>query len=432
MKKLFYLFLFLSLNLAMANGLENLKQLYANQKYQKVHSQATKYLRDNPLNLTANILLANSAYNLGNFDAAMAAYDRVLILDPNNIHAKIQEAKIYASSGYKDIALLEVDALLSQNLTKDEKNEALKLKNSLSATQKEDVKRDTALLKGLVNVGLLYDTNPNGDIGEKSFKLPGYNFNYQGKKPKDDFAHFQQLYITADKNIHNQIGVFATLNAYNRTYFDLGHNNLTYLFANIAPYYNLNEYKIFLPLIFNKVFLENDSHLNMYGAGVDLRKSLKNGVLEAGYRYYQNRYYGQDKDKNSHHHSLHVSTKYITFEDVLTHLTLRYAYNKERKDLRTDTNYNSYGIDFGANKKILQDLIFRAGAGFKYYEYRDFNSAFLSKRDDKVYNINLGLTYQITNSSLVEFDINYINKTSNQFVYEYDRILTSLNYSYRF
>lgn len=431
MKKLLYLFLIFGFNLALANSLENLNQLYAEKEYKTVHKQVQAYLKKNPLSLEANLLLANSAYKLGNLDEAMAAYDRVLILEPNHIYAKIQEAKIYAKSGYKDISLLETDALLAQDLTPKQKEEVLKLKASLGTTQKSDQDKQT-LLKGLLSIGLLYDTNTDSSIGEKSFKIPGYNLNYQGQKQEKDFAHFEQLYLTADTAIHNQIGLFATLNAYNRSYFDRSNNNLAYLFANISPYYQAHDFKIFLPLIFNKVFLEHDSYLNTYGTGLELKKSLKNALFEAGYRYYQNRYYGTNRDKNSHHHDVRAGVKYIVLDDVLTYLYLRYAHNREKKDLRTDINYNSYGIDIGAHKEIVKDFTLRTSFGFKNYLYRDFSSAFLNKRDDKVLSANIGLTYRINDDSSIEADINYINRTSNQFLYEYDRILTSLNYSYRF
>lgn len=432
MKKIYYLLLVFSFSFTYASSLGALNQLYTQKKYQNAYTQTQAYLKENPLNLKANLLLADSAYMLGDLDEAMAAYDRVLIIDPNNIYAKIQEAKIYAKSGYKDISILETKALLARHLTNEQKREVLKLKNSLENAPASKKSKDQALLKGVVSVGLLHDTNPNSNIGEKSFTIPGLNLNYRGEKQKKDTAHFEQLYLVADKNLHNSIGVFATLNAYNRSYFDMSNNNLSYLFANISPYYKAEEFKIYLPLIFNKVFLEHNSYTNTYGTGIDIKKDIKNGILETGYRYYQNRYYGKNKDKDSSHHSLYAGIKYTLMDDLLAYLYIKYANNQEKKDLRNDVNYNSYGFDIGLNKQILQSLIFRTNFGFKTYSYKDFNKVFLNKRDDKVYNFGLGLTYIINNSSSIEFDINYMDRTSNQFLYEYDRFLTSLNYAYKF
>lgn len=431
MKRLFCLFFIFTLTTLFADNLKDAISLYNKKEYKQAYAKVQTYLKKSPSNIRANRLLGDCAYMLGLYDDAMAAYDRVLILDPNNMYSKIQEAKIFAISGYKNMSKLELDAILaSGKLTDKQREEALKIRNTIDP--KKVTKKEKKIVNGSISIGLMYDTNTNGDIGDKSFNLPSYNLNYKGSKEEKDFAIFENLYLSADLNMDETLGLLTTLNIYNRNYFDMSKNDLSYLFLNVAPYYESGGFKILLPLVLNKAFLGHNSYVNMYGGGIDIKKYIQNGVFEAGYRYFKNDYYKKNDGRDSNSHNLYAGVQYLFLNDMLAYTYLKYATNREKKDLRTDVNYNSFGIDIGLNKEIVTNFVLRSKFGFKNYDYKDFNKVFLNKRSDKVYSYGLGLTYNFLKSSSLDFDIDYIDRNSNQLISQYDRFISMLSYMYRF
>lgn len=431
MKKLFCLIFIVSLSSLFADSLKDATSLFNKKQYKKAYTKTQMYLKKNPLDIRANTILADCAYYMEDYDDAMAAYDRVLILDPNNIYAKMQESKIFAKIGDKDMSKLELDAILKLNLTDKQRESILKLKESMGYkdAQKQETKKP---IRGSVSIGVLYDTNTNGDIGEKNFAIPSYNLTYEGQKEEDDFAIFENLYLNGNMNFNETLGLEATLNVYNRSYFDMHENDTSYLFFSLAPYTDMGSFKVSLPLVLNKIFLGHDSYLDIYGGGIDIKRYIQSTILEFGYRYYKNAYHGKNEDKDSTNQNVYAGMQYLFSKDFLSYVYLRYANNKEKNDLRNDVNYDSYGIDLGINKRFFTSFIARAGFKYKNYNYDDFNKIFENRRDDKIYDYSLGLTYNFLKSSSLSLDVEYIDKKSNQFAYEYDRLLTMLTYMYRF
>lgn len=386
------------------------------------------------MNKEAQLLLANSAYHLGLSDEAMAAYDRVLMISPNNVTAKIQLTKLYMKAKAYRLASLELNPVLEANLSGSQKKEALRLKKQLNDYVAQNTKKDG---KPFVNVelslGLLYDSNVNGDIGEETHKIPAYNLSYKGSKEKGKLAHFESISISKDISLSRSAGLFAYVDLYNKNY--INHNSktdLAYAALGLSPYYNLGKFRVSLPLSFNRVFLDYKGYLNNSSAGLDIKRAIDNGLIEGGFLYSQSRFDGINEAKDASNQSLYVGFRYRIFDNIIKFAQLKYAINKEKEDLRTDISYSSYGVNLGLNAMLSKSLIGTFKFSFTNYAYDDENKVFLNKRSDKVYGVGTGLGYSLSKSSYLSLDINYLSKQSNQFVYDYDKFTIPLVYNYRF
>ncbi len=424
----------LSLGLLNASIIQDINSAYVSKDYKKAYDKLQVLLDKNPTNIKANLLLANCAYNLSLYDKAMAAYDRVLILDENNAYAKIQEAKIYLKNKNTYMAKLELDSLLKLKTLSDKHRQTV-LDLRAKIQKKQEQKKKAAKSKyfnGSFNAGLMYSTNPNSDIGNKSYIVPANSLPYKGESEKSDFSAFARVNVSFEKEIDESFGIFSSFDVYTNNYFKESQNNLAYLVANVSPYFYQKGIKLLLPLSYNRVFSENHSFVDTYGIGVEALKDIKNGQLDLGYKFSVNKYYGKNKAKDATHHDLYAGIQAIVSSDILTYAYLRYVKNKEKKDLRTDVNYNSYGFDMGMNKEIYKKLMAKLAISYKNYTYTDQDKMFLNKRKDNVYSYIVGLNYNIDNVSFIDVDLNYVNKSSNQFLYDYDNIILSSSYSYKF
>lgn len=420
---------------AFASNLQTLNQQYRQKQYKAAYQGGLTYLRRNPLNVNAQLLVADSAFKLGYLDEAMAAYDRVLILAPDNVYAKVQEAKLNAEYGHYDLSLLGLNSLLKQDLPPKQKQKIVQLINEIKQKRLQnnhEVPATTAI-KARLNAGILFDSNANADIGEKSIKIPAYNLNYFGSATKKKFAAFVSANANKHVRLDKQYGLWAALGAYNKNYINSAETrDLSYLFASAMPYYQMRDYKISLPVSFNKVLLNYASYLHVYGMGINVKTPINQGAVEGGYNYSIHRFSAKDEDKDANNHRLYAGLTQNVFEHSQVFLRANYAYNQEKRDLRTDVNYNAYGVRLGVNHKLQQKLTVKGSLAFNSYFYSDYNPVFLNKRVDKSYQFNLGLTYGVANNASVNLDLNYLTKSSNQFLYDYNKLLIPLSYSYRF
>lgn len=448
MKKLFLLILIFISAPLMAKEIEYLKTLYAKKEYQRTYNRAQVFLKQNPMNKDVQLLFANSAYHLGRSDEAMAAYDRVLMIAPNNTTSKIQLAKLYIKAKAYRLAGLELDTVSKQRLSKKQKQEVLTLKKKLRPhrTQKAKNKQkptqekskqahaaDKPFMNIGLNIGLLYDSNVNSDIGEGVYKIPVNNFPYAGSKAKGKFAHFESIGLSKDIGLTDSSGLLTYLSLYNKNYINHdAKTDLAYGAFGLSPHYTMSNFRVSLPMGFNRIFLDYKGYVNNYNLGLDVKRALSNGLIEAGYQYSQSRFDGKNTARNANNHGLYLGFRHNLFSDVSQSIRVNYAKNKEVKDLRTDINYNSYALGTDFHIKATKSLTAKVGLSFANYAYEDLNKVFLNKRADKVYALNLGLGYAISKHSHLSLDVNYINKKSNQFAYEYSKLLIPFVYSYRF
>ncbi len=428
--------LILSSLLYASSATKSINTLYLNKEYKKAYDGLEVYLQKHPMSKNANILFANCAYNLGYYDKAMAAYDRVLILDEDNTYVRLQEAKVYIKTENIHMAKVELDFLLSKKtLSSKLRMQALELRKSIIQKKKEE-KEKIRHLTGLVNVGISHTTNANDGI-DKPFKkdvLGTGQAQEYGEDKKKDFSIFARANLSYDKNTNEFFGYSSSFDAYTSHYFDVKESNLAYLVGSVSPYFFNKYLKVVLPLSYTKVYSDNKFNLDTYSMGVELQKDIKNARLSLAYNLLINNYNKEQKDKNSLNHSISLGTIGILPNQMVVYSNLRYLKNVEKKDTsRIDVNYNSYGLDIGLQKELMKKLVAKFRFSYQKTSYLDKDTQiFKNKRNDDVLSSVVGLNYNITNSSFVDLSFNYTNKKSNQALYEYDSLVSTLSYTYKF
>lgn len=431
MKRIFGLVFIVLIGFSYGNSLDEIVLLYKKKEYKQSYHKAKAYLKKEPASFRANLILGDSAYKIGRYNEALIAYDRILILVPNHVYTKIQQSKVYAHKGYKNISLLELNALLATPLTKKQRNRVLRLKKKYKSSQLKKRHKNKRAFRLLLGLGVLYDSNPSSEIGDKTFKIPALDMDYKGKDADGDFAHYQNLYFLHDLKL-NKFGLLSKFSLYNKTYFKAKENDSAYLSFGLTPYYTFSGVKVYFPLVFNKSFTEHDSNFNSYGGGVYIQKPMQKVRLEAGYKYLKKEYYGKNKSKDSSYHTLYGKINYKLTKNLSMDGKIQYNKNIEKEDLRTDVNYDIYGLNIGLYQRVFSSLTMSGKFGYKNYRYKDTNRVFLDKRQDNLYSYGVGANYKITKRSSVSVDFYYLDKKSNQFLYEYDKYLVTLGYLYRF
>lgn len=404
---------------------------YKQQNYQQALELSKKHLETDPANLRVNLLLGNSAFMLKDYHEAIAAYDRVLMLDPNNSYASLQMAEIYYQTSNKTLLQVELDLLNTKDLNQTQKERVDFLRKSLDDTIKQE---QSKFYQGSFSIGLLHDSNINHDIGNKTFHLPSLNADLNGDNEKSGVAHFENVYLNLNSKADNNFGIDANFNLYNKTHIKNENraNDLTLLSIKAGPTYSTESFMIKLPLLAEKIMLNRKSYALNYGIGLEAIKAFNWGLIDTGFEYKVNDYAGEEgKAKNSDDIKLYFGAKLID-QEYLISAFIDYIKAKEDKDLRSDISYDRYALNLDAYKKITTNLIARASFKVQKYDYKDFNTNFLNKRDDTLLRYGIGADYVFSQNSSVSVGVDYLDKSSNQAIYEYDKLNLSVYYTYRF
>lgn len=415
---------------SISQAYEQVLEIYKNGEFEKSLSMSKELLKTQPMDVNTNLIFANSAFVLKKFHQAIAAYDRVIILEPENVFARLQVAEIYALTSNLKLLKLEIDVLERMSLSKEQRQKLANLRQNLTQGQTKEQKN----IYAMVGLGIMYDSNVDSDIGNRSFRVPGLGFNLNGAKEDSDYAHFENAYFYGiiHGKTYERLGLETTINLYNKDYFDSKNkdDDATFLSLRLAPVYFGDTFRFSLPIRAEKILLDYSSYADTYGVGLDARKYLDWGFINLGAEYRQNFYNNKNKDKDSTEANFYIGVIKAN-ESYQLSSKLVFDMVREKKDIRNDISYDKFFIDINLYKNLLSNLTGRIGFQASRYDYKDFNRFFLNKRDDTALRYSTGVDYGFGNSS-VGIGVDYLDKDSNQPIYEYDRLTINASYTYSF
>ncbi|CAE10663.1 tetratricopeptide repeat protein [Wolinella succinogenes] len=422
--------LFLSSTLCAQDSLAELTQaleLFKNRDYANAYPLLEKLSEAHPENLDLNLMLGASALELKRYHEAIAAFDRALILDPRNLTARIQIAKINYLLGNTTLASQELDALLKESLPLSVREGVQGLKTQVDQSQSKHS------FGGAFILGGEYDSNVNNDIGGRNFTLPSLNLQLFGTNTKSDYAHFQTLVLNHSYDMGEKEGWKwdSSLVAYNKTYFDTSTRNLVLFSLSTGPSYTQDGYQLSLPVTLDKVYLASDSYLDIAGAGIRLKKLLSPRLmLDGGYSRKYNSYAQEFKARNSDTNLFYLGARQAIGEESPYLLSLYFAYrtDKERNDLRSDVSYDEWGGRIELSKEIFDKFSLTGGYSYKKTSYSDTDALYLNHREDKERRYELGVTHELSRRSTVGLNVAYVDHPSNHDPFDYDKRVVTLRY----
>lgn len=102
-------------------------------QYQKAYDFFYEHFRTAPDSRNVNFLLGKSAYGMGDYEAAVMAFERVLIIDPDAVEMKLEIAKSYIALGSYKIATDYLDEVLASGAQGPVSDEARMLSDQIAA-----------------------------------------------------------------------------------------------------------------------------------------------------------------------------------------------------------------------------------------------------------------------------------------------------------
>lgn len=405
--------------------------LYNQGNLKQAKEKLLQLVRENPADAELNFYLGRSAMELKDYDTAVAAFDRVLMVNPAHSRTRLEMARVYYEMGYLELAAKELDGVLSGKLPAEVREVAQNFRQRIEATMKRHS------FGGAIIVGVEYDDNANNDIGGKSYILPRFQLPITGTKKEKDYALYQGVILNHayDFGEPGWWSVESSANLYNKSYTDESVNNLSLVSLSTGLAYAAQASKISTSIGYDKVYLESEGYVDVWSASLKLKQIITRTLMgEAGITLRNNDYTKKNRDRDSRDYTTFLGAKMALGGEnpwlLSTYITHRQANAKE--DKRTDVDLKEWSYRADLSKTIARGLRANLSYVYKTTDYDKRDNLFLSAREDKEHRYEAGLNYELTSQSTVALQYTHIDHKSNHAPFIYKKNTMAAHYIWSF
>lgn len=357
MKRLINILLFSSITLFAS--IEQVQEYYDAKQYEKAIKEA-KLSTTELSNPKLHFLWGKSAEALGHYEEAMNAYERVEILDSDNVEAKISLFQIYIKTDRDQLAL---------TIAKDLRNYELTTKQKILLDSFRSTKLDS--YKVFASFTLGYDTNINiapGVIENEPLSTDNLNTMFTRLSAAASYTHELEekgdWYGRTDMVLYNQINLKGDASIYD-------------LFLGGVKFgagYKDNSYDIFIPVAYDMVNYLDKQLFTQIKIEPKIDYTFSNNLLLNTEVSYINRNYleGVDKANDDSAIGLGFGAYYLMGQDYYFAKLKYESLNKDDSASQAkyiDKTFLTFNI--GANYNLTPWLVTKAGYKFRNADYDD-------------------------------------------------------------
>jgi len=406
--------------LASANY-EKAKEFYDKKEYKKAVEEA-KTSTDEYSNSKLHLVWAESEEALGHQKQAMSAYERVVMLDEDDVNSKVKLIQIYNVTGRK---------ILANNLSVSLKNYQLTpaQRSSLALLEKKSI----STIKAKASLSIGHDSNINVSAASEELNTYYNSIGLVGEQATL-FARFNgsASYIN---DFDTKGGWYARgdLKIYYQSNFDVSKYNMFIGSVAAGFGYAGNGYTFYLPVGYDKIhYLDTDmlSQVKILPK-IDMTLS-KNFILNLNAKYavkiYNDTFYKRMNDR-----SIGAgSGLYYLFDKNFAYMNLMYENFKATESL----NFKYIGktaltASLGVNYNIADIVTARFDYRYRKADYSDVIRSG-SKRSDDYNQVELKLSHYFAKNYELFLSDRYIKNTSNYVPAKYSKNIAmfglSVNY----
>lgn len=403
------------------------KNLYENQDHSGSYAALTELIQRNYSDINVNFYLALSAARLDKTNEAIAAYERILMIDSAHAEAKIELAKIYYQKGENRLAEIYLRSAFHPQLPEKRKAE---IRFYLSKINRPS-------WSGTVIFGIGHDSNVNHASDASSWFIPlfGEHLDNSTETTADSYHqemvtlnHFHDVSFTHGFAVNNQLQLYSKKHVQQEDY------DLLYLRYNptfIVPFRN---YQFATGLHYDHLDYGGKAYLQTYGINPKLLWKLpSNRSISTQLKLAKTHYLAsEDEDRNALF--TEFSGQYSqTFDDKLTWL-VNLAWQGERKEkgTRFDVDYNSTNLLTKLSYKLPGEWQIGGTVSLKQKQYQDISTAFKSARQDSQRTLSLNVSKSLHKHLVVQAQVENTLNQSNHSPFEFDKRVVSLNFLSQF
>jgi len=365
-----------------------------------------------------NFYLGRSAFETGNYEVALAAFERVEMLDPSNLGNKLQMARTYFMlKMYEDSELAFKEVLENPSLPQ---NLRTNIELYLSKVTKVQQKSFTY---ATINLDWVYDSNVNYGSLDSEYSI---NTGTLPSAPeKSDralqvYADLVNIYDIGEKNgfaIKNRVKVFL------KDYQELDAYDVKYFGYSPSVLYKETKYLGEFVLDLDLLSLGNKEYLRTLGFTPRFEYSHTNTLRSIAHVKYQQKFFTQSAqyDLNSDHYELAYSLQAILSPRSYVQGNITGIRERKHHGTRIDVDYNEYRANLIYANQFSAIYGTELFAEYRRRNYEDRSTLFGNTRADNSGTAAATINARIMKTMRLHLKGTYNRVESNQDRFSYHK-----------
>lgn len=403
--------------------LQEAKKSFEAKEFDKAYGFFDTLSSEMPTSAEVQFYLGLSAMELQKYDEALAAFDRVLMIDPNHTRTKLEVARVYYISGQYEQASVEVKSILTESLPFDVKNNV----EAFKAILEEKLTKEAWLAS--VSIGVMYDSNAN-NTGTSPFNY--LTLPLSGGQAKSDSYLYTSAGLTHIYDIGERGDWFIESNGlfYLKMNHHITDNNLALFSLSTKPYYIDGAYRVSFPVSFDRVYLSGEGYAKVLQGGIEGSYLLDERSMLLGGLMLKRNYYDADKDKDANTQVWSLTYKRSFGNDpILVSIGTSYENSNNVRGTGLNVSANTWTHKIETSKELMPGLLGSLGYAYEHKDYEIEDAGFTNPhRKDKESTYSAGLSYMLDKTSSVNAMVSYAKQDSTQEPFVYDKKTIGINY----
>ncbi|MCP4117148.1 MAG: DUF560 domain-containing protein [Desulfobacteraceae bacterium] len=395
-------------------------RLFNAKDFNNAYNELFKAFVENPGDSDINFHLGRAAFETGNHEMALMAFERVLMADPEAIRVKLEMGRTFAMLGSRNHAKRYFNEVLATNPPEMVRQNINAFLRTIAAREKKH------FFNGFLAIGCDWDDNVRVAPASEIIKtaLGDIRLTGDSASPREDLilnatAILRHTYRFPDTGLSWR----TTGTGYHGNYKDETDLNTLYLGISTGPHLALGRFTAGIQGLYSHLELDNTRYQRIAGgesvAGFVVTPSL---LLNARCRYEKKTFF-KDPDRDAQTGSIELMAALVS---GATWYNASMAMEIENAD--SDVySYDRYKGKFSVEHRFSHGISLFANYEFQQTWYEKPYELFNRKRDDTIHYLGGGIRKELwvspaKNTRLfLQLSYRYTNANSSLDLYEYEK-----------
>jgi len=370
-----------------------------------------------------NFYLGKSAYETGHYEIALAAFERVEMLDPGNLRNKLEMARTYYMlKMYADSQLAFDEVMKNPNIPEDVRKNIDFYRNRVTKVQRK------SFTYANINLDWIYDSNVNYASLDSQYTTSIGTFPTTAKVSDSAwqlYGSITNLYDIGEKDgfvLKNRVSGLL------KNYADQDAYDIRYISYVPSLLYGYLRHMFELGIGVDDLNLAKENYLQSIFIIPSYSYQHTNTVRSMAYFKYQRKFFQRatEYDLNANHYELSYALQKILSPRSVVQGGITGIKEEKHHGNRIDVDYHQYLLNVFYTNQFNSTYGTELYADFKQRDYSDTSKLFNSTREDNGLTLSATLHANIEDSLRVNLKGMYNKVHSNQSVFSYKKHTISL------
>jgi len=417
--------LLLSCSALLLADVSEAQKLYNQKRYAGAIAQAKASTADYA-NPQLHLIWARSARALGRNLEAMSAYERVAMIDPNNMEAKKELIKVYLALGKPKFAIEIGEELTAKNIKFEE----------IQVIQEVSSKWKIGRLKSNFSLGVGYDSNVNVHNDSQS-DLDGYWGTTEHSNKLSSMFYQATAKIDYFNEFSNKFYLKASLNGYYKMVSeDSDYSVYLNTFKAGVGYYQSGKYNFYMPLSYSALHYLGEDLLRISSINPQVDYMINEKLIASVNGKLEKRAFQVNPERDDKSFAI-GGTLYYKFDKNYLYLDSEYQnYSSDSDNYQDFSDKSAITLVAGVGYTFSKGIKATASYKVRFTDYDDDIGTILDPstetRSDTYHQINLKVSKKIRENMKLFVENEYALNDSNYIPADYSKnsLMVGINITY--